>query len=225
MKTHIEINTELRKEAKNEFEKDFFDLMNSSVFGKTMENVRNYRNIKLVTKDERRKQLVSEPNYHTSKFFSEHLMVVEMKKKNVKMNKLIYLGMSVLCISKTLTYEFWFDYIKPKYGDRAKLCYMDIGSFILHIKTEDFYEDIANDVEGRFDTSDFDKNHKRPLPIGKNKKIIGLFKSKLGAKIMSEFCALRAKTWACLMDDGSEPIKQRNRKMYNKKNILCLKIM
>ena len=140
------MNTELRKEAKNDFEKDFYKLMNNAVFGKTMENVRKHRDIKLVTTDKRRNQLASEPNYHTTKYFSENLMAVEIKKSKVKLYKPIYLGMSILDISKTLMYEFWYDYIKPKYQDKAKLCYMDTDSFVIHIKTEDFYEDIANDV-------------------------------------------------------------------------------
>ena len=147
------MNTKLRTEAKNDFEKDFFKLMNNAVFGKTMENVRKHRDIKLVTTDKRRNQLASEPNYHTTKYFSENLMAIEMKKTKVKMNKPIYLGMSILDISKTLMYEFWYDYIKPKYQDRAKLCYMDTDGFITHIKTEDFCKEIANNVEKWFDTS------------------------------------------------------------------------
>ena len=119
------MNTELRKEAKNDFEKDFFKLMNNAVFGKTMENVRKHRDIKLVTTDKRRNQLASEPKYHTRKYFPENLMVIEMKKTKVKMNMLIYLGMSILDISKTLMHEFWYDYIKLKYKNIAKLCYMD----------------------------------------------------------------------------------------------------
>ena len=175
LKPYIDMNTKKRKEAKNEFEEDFFKLMNNAVFGKTMENVRKHRDIKLVTTEEKRIKLVSEPNYHTTKQFSENLLAIEMKKTKVKMNKPVYLGMSILDISKTLMYEFWYDYIKPKYQDRAKLCYMDTDSFVIHIKTEDFYEDIANDVEKWFDTSNYDENDKRPLPIGKNKKVIGLF--------------------------------------------------
>ena len=135
------MNTKLRTEAKNDFEKDFFKLINNAVFGKTMKNVRKHRDIRLVTTDRRRIQLTSESNYHTTKYFSEDLMATEMKKTKVKMNKPIYLGMSILDISKTLMYEFWYDYIKPKYQDRAKLCYMDTDSFVIHIKTEDFYED------------------------------------------------------------------------------------
>ena len=109
------MNTKLRKKAKNDFEKDFFKLMNNAIFGKTMENVRKHRDIKLVTTDKRRNQLASEPNYHTTKHFSDNLMAIEMKKTRVKMNKPIYLGISILGISKTLIYEFWYDFIKPKY--------------------------------------------------------------------------------------------------------------
>ena len=133
-----------------------------------------------------------------------------MKKTRVKMNKPIYLGMSILDISKTLMYEFWYDYIKPKYQDKAKLCYMDTDSFIIHIKTEDFYKDIANGVEKWFDTSNYDENDKTMLPIGKNKKVISLFKDELEVKIMTEFVGLRAKTYGYLMVNDSEH-KNRNK--------------
>ena len=127
--------------------------MNNSVFRKTMENARAHRDIKLVTTDKRRNQLVSEPNYHTKKYFSGNLLAIEMKKIKVKMNKPVYLGLSILEISKTLIHKFWYEYMKPKYEDNVKLCYIDIDSFLMHIKTEDFFEDIANDVEKWFDTS------------------------------------------------------------------------
>ena len=184
LKPYIDMNTK-RKEAKNDFEKDLFKLMNNAVFGKTMENVKKHRDIKLVTTDKRRNQLVTEPNYHTTKYFSENLL--EMKKTKLKMNKPIYLGISILDISKTLMYEFWYDYIKPKYQDKAKLCYTDTDSFIIYIKTEDFYKLIANDFERWFDKSKYDENDERPLPIGKHIKEYGLFNDELGEKIMKEF--------------------------------------
>ena len=109
-------------------------------------------------------------------------------------------------------YEYWYGYIKPKYGDRAKLCYTDTDSFVIYIETEDFYKDIANDVERWFDTSNYDENDERPLPIGKNKKVIGLFKDELGGKIITEFVALRAKAYAYLMEDGSEHKKAKGTK-------------
>ena len=193
-------------------------------YGKTMQNVKNRRDIKLVTTDKRRNQLVLEPNYHTSKYLSEHLMVIEMKKTKVKMNKTVYLGVSILDISETLMYEFWYDYSKPKCGYRAKLCYTDTGSFIIYTITEDFYKDIANDVERWFDTSNYDENDNRPHPIGKNKKVISLFKDELGGNIMKEFCALGAKTYAYLMDNESEKKNKRNKEVRNKKRCYVLKL-
>ena len=130
-----------------------------------------------------------------------------MKKTSVKMNKPLYLAMSILDISKTLMYEFW--YVKPKYNDKAKLCYMDTDSFVINIFTEDVFEEINNDVERWFDTSNYDKNDKRPIQIGVNKKVIGMFKDELDGKIMKEFCALRAKTYTYLMDDDSENKKAK----------------
>ena len=148
-------------------------------------------------------------------------MAIEMKKTRVKMFKPLYLGMAILDISKTLTYEFWYDYIGPKYGDRAKLCYTDTDSFIINIKTEDFVEDISNDVEKWFDTSNYDKNDKRTLSIGKNRKVPGLFKDELGGKIMVEVVALRPKLYAYLMDDGSDHKKAKG----TKKSVIKQKLM
>ena len=158
LKPYIDMKTELRKAAQNDFEKDLFKLMNNSVFGKTMENIRKHREIKPVTIDKKRSRLVSEPNYHTINLISEDLSIIEMKKTKVKMNKPIYLSLSILEISKTLMYEFWYDYMKPKYNNDVKLCYMDMDSFIMNIKTNDFYEDIASDVENWFDTSNYEVN-------------------------------------------------------------------
>ena len=133
-----------------------------------------------------------------------------MNKTRVKMNKPIYLGLSILDISKILMYECWYDYMKPKYGDNVKLCYMDTDSFVMNIKTEDFYKDIANDVEKRFDTSNYEAN--RPLPTEKNKKVIGLMKDELGGKIITEFVTLRPKTYSYLTDDGKEDKKAKGTK-------------
>ena len=137
-----------------------------------------------------------------------------MKRTKVKMNKPIYLALSILEISKILMYEFWYDYMKPKYGDNVKLCYVDTDSFITNIKTEDFYKDIADDVEKRFDTSNYEVD--RPLPTRKNKKVIGLMKDELGRKIMTKFVALRPKTYSYLTDDCEEDKKakgKRNKEM------------
>ena len=175
-----------------------------------MENVRKHRDIKLVTTDKRRNQLVSEPNYHTKKWFSENPLAIEIKKTKVKMNKPVYLSLFILEISKTLMFEFFYGYIKPKYADNVKLYYMDTDSFKLHIKAEDFYKDIADDVEKRFDTSNYEAN--RPLPTGKNKKVVGLMKGELGGKTMTEFVAIRPKTYFYLMDDGESNEKAKRTK-------------
>ena len=209
LKPYIDMNTELRKEAKNKFEKYFFKLMNNSMFRKAMENVRNRRDIKLVTSNKQRNKFSSEHNYHSTKYISKVLLVMEMKKTEAKMNKPIYLGEAVLDISKTLMYEFWYDYLKPKYGDKVKLCYLDTDNFVIYVETEDFYKDIASDMDKWFDTSNYDKRDERPLPIGKNKNVIGMFKDELGGKIMIEFCALRAKAYSYRLDDDAENKKAK----------------
>ena len=206
------MNTKLRMQTENDFDKAFFKLANNAVFGKTVENVRNHRDIKIVTSEKRRSILVSEPNYHSTKYISEDMLIIEMRKVKVKMNKLIYLVQAILDISKILMYKFWYDYIKSKYGDNARLCCMDTDSFVIYIKTKDFYKDIADDVERWFDTSNYDEKDKRPLPIGKNNKVIGLFKDELGGKIMIEFCALRAKAYANKLYDDIENKKAKGAK-------------
>ena len=223
LKKYIDINTELRKKASNDFEKDFFKLMNKAVFVKTMENVRKHRDIKLVKTNCKRNKLVSEPNYHTMKLTEENLSIIEMKKVKVKMNKPIYLGLSILEISKTTMYEFWYDYMKKKYGDMIKLCYTDTDSLVMTIKTKDFYEDIAQDVQERFDTSSYSVD--RPLPKGKNKKVIGLMKDELGGGIITEFVALRPKTYSYTTDEFIEMKKAKGTKKCIIKKCLSLRII
>ena len=152
LKQYINKNTDLRRKRKNHFEKDFFKLLNNVVFQKTMENVRKHRDVKFVTTERRRNYLVLEPNYHTTKFCTENLLSIEMRKTDILMNKPVYLGLSRLELSKILSYEFWYDYVKPKYDEKAKLCYTDTDGFIVYIKTDNIYKDIAEDVETRFDT-------------------------------------------------------------------------
>ena len=154
--------------------------------------------------------MASEPNYHTINLISEDLLIIEMKKAKVKMNKPIYLGLSILEISKILMYEFWYDYMKPKYNDDFKLCYMDTDSFVMHIKTNDFYKDISDDVGSRFDTSNYEV--KRLLPIGKNKKVIGLMKDELGGEIITEFITLRPKIYSYLTDNDKIDKKAKGTK-------------
>ena len=133
-------------------------------------------------------------------YISEDLSIIEMNKTKVKMNKPIYLGLSILDISKILMYKFWYYYMKLKYKKKVKLCYMDTDSLVMNIKTNDFYKDISYDVDKRLDTSNYECN--RPLLTGKNKKVIGLMKDELGGKIITEFVTLRPKTYSYLADDG-----------------------
>ena len=208
LKTYIDFNTQLRTAATNDFEKVFFKLMNNSVFGKTMENIRKHRNIKLVMTEEKYLRMVMKPNFKSGVLFGENLMGCEMGKIKVVMNKPVYLGQAILDLSKIVMYEFHYDYMVPKYGlEKLKLCYMDTDSLVYDIKTEDFYEDIANDVEARFDTSGYSKTEFRPLPIGLNKKVIGLMKDELGGKIITEFVALRPKLCSYKKLGGSEDKK------------------
>ena len=205
MKEYIDFNTRVRTEAKNDFEKDFYKLMNNSVFGKTMENIRKHKNIKLVNNEEEYLKNVMKPNFKSGTLLGPDLMNCEMGKVRVVMNKPVYLGQAILDLSKTKMYEFHYDYIKSKYRDEdLTLCYMDTDSLIYSIRTEDYYKDIADDVEARFDTSDYVPD--RPLPVGLNKKVIGLMKDELGGEIMREFVSLRPKMYSYKVGN-SEPKK------------------
>ena len=195
MKEYIDFNTRLRTAATNKFEKDFYKLMNNAVFGKTMENIRKHRNIKLVTNREAYLKAVMKPNFKSGVRFGPNLMGCEMGQIKVVMNKPVYLGQAILDLSKIVMYEFHYDYMKRKYNnDKLTLCYMDTDSLIYSIETDDFYKDIAEDVKDRFDTSGYNPN--RPLPVGLNKKVISLMKDELREEIMTEIITLRPKMYA-----------------------------
>ena len=204
LKPYIDKNTKLRTQAKNNFEKDFFKLMNNSVFGKTMENIRNRVNVKLVDAGEQFKKLAAKPNYESRKIFNDNLVSVHMKKTSLTMNKPVYLGMSILDLSKIVMFDFHYKYIKPKYGKQAKLLFTDTDSFLYEIQTEDFYKDISGDVKDRFDTSDYPEGHPSGIPTGINKKVLGMFKDEAAGKVIKEFVGLRAKLYSYKMDEGKE---------------------
>ena len=204
MKPYIDKNTNLRAKAKNNFEKDFYKLMNNSVFGKTMENIRNRVDVKLVNTEEKLRKLIAKPNFRSRKIFSENLVSVHMKKTSLTMNKPVYLGMCILDLSKTIMYDFHYNYIKSNYGDKAKLLFSDTDSLMCEIQTEDFYKDISEDVKDRFDTSDYPENHPSGIPTGINKKVLGKMKDEAAGKIIKEFVGLRAKLYSFIMDDGGE---------------------
>ena len=184
--------------------------MNNAVLGKTMENVKKHRDVKLVKTDKKRNKLMSEANYHTMKLIDDNLAMIEMKKVKDKMNKSIYLVLSILDISKITMYEFWYDFIKSKYEGSAKLCYMDTDSFVINIKTKDFCKDIAMDVKERFDTSNY--IYDKPLPIGVNKKVVGLMKDELGGGRITEFVGLRPKAYSHKTNDHIELKKAKGTK-------------
>ena len=140
VKKQINHNTKLRTDVKNEFEKEFFKLINNAVFGRMIQNVREHRDIKLVVTEERRKKLTSEPNLVTSTVFSENLEATEVRKTSILMNKPNAVGQAILDKSKELMYTFWYDLIKPMYGEKAPLCYMHADSFVILIQTEDFFK-------------------------------------------------------------------------------------
>ena len=205
MKPYIDKNTNLRAKAKNNFEKDFFKLMNNSVFGKTMENIRNRVDVKLVNTEEKLRKLVAKPNLKSPpKIFSENLVSVHMKKTRLTMNKPVYLGMCILELSKTIMFDFHYQYIKPKYEEKAKLLFTDTDSFMYEIETEDFYKDISEDVKDRFDTSDYPENHPSGIPTGENKKVLGMMKDEAAGKIIKEFVGLRSKLYSFVTDEGEE---------------------
>ena len=204
LKPYIDKNVILRTQAKNNFEKDFFKLMNNAVFGKTMENIRNRVNIKLVKTEEELKKLTAKPNYESRKIFNENLVSVHMKNTSLTMKKPVYLGMCILDLSKTLMFDFHYKYIKPKYGDRAKLLFTDTDSFLYEIQTEDFYKDISGDVKEKFDTSNYPENHPSGIPTGINKKVLGMFKDEVAGKNIKEFVGLRAKLYSFKTEEGEE---------------------
>ena len=207
MKNYIDKNTSLRSQAKNAFEKDLFKLMNNSVFGKTMENVRNRVTIELVKDAERAAKLVNKPNFEELKIFDEFLIAVKMRKTKVWMNKPVYVGMSILDLSKTLMFFFLYRYVKKKW-ENVEVLYTDTDSLVLKIETEDFFKDISGDVVEWFDTNEYAKDHPavlEGLPIVKeNKKKIGLMKDECGGKILTEWVGLRPKLYSFLTENGEK---------------------
>ena len=207
LEKYISLNTKLRTEAKNEFEKDFFKLMNNSVFGKTMENIRNRVVINLVNNKKQAEKLSAKPNFKHCNIFSEDLVAIHMKKTKLDFDKPVYLGMCILDLSKTLMYDFHYNYIKQKYGDKAKLLLTDTDSLMYEIQTEDFYKDINGDVKNRFDTSGYPPDHPSGISSGFNKKVLGMFKDEVNSNVIDEFVGLRAKLYSYKMFEGEESKK------------------
>jgi len=187
LKPYIELNTNLRSKAQNKFEKDFFKLMNNSVFGKMIENIRNRVNIQLVNNQKSLKKCVAKPNFDHYTVFDENLVAVHMKKTELVFNKPVYLGMSSLDLSKTLMYDFHYNYIKKKFGSKVNLLFTDTDSLCYESETEDFFKDISAEAQEKFDISNFSPNHPSGIPTGINKKVPVMFKDEAGGEIIEEF--------------------------------------
>ena len=200
MKSYIDFNTDKRKEAENDFEKDFFKLMNNSVFGKTMENLRKRIDVKLVNSEKRVRKLTCKPTFYAFKMFNEDLAGIHLRKAKLKLNRPIYVGFSILDISKTLMYDFHYSYIKTKYGMKAKLLFTDTDSLCYEIETADIYKDMHADAQ-HFDTSDYPMDH--PLYNLVNKKVLGKMKDECAGVPPSEFVGLRSKMYS-LLYNGQE---------------------
>ena len=196
MEPYIRKNTELRMCAANNFEKDFFKLMNNSVFGKTIENIRKRQNIKLIDDRKKALKLSSRPNFDRCTIFDKNRIAIHMKNTEVYFNKPVYVGQSILDLSKTLMFDFHYNYIKNKYGKKAELLFTDTDSLMYHIKTKDFYKDINDDIKDKFDTSDYPTNHKSGITTGLNKKVIGMFKDEVSGKQITHFVGLLSKLYS-----------------------------
>ncbi|KAL4135504.1 hypothetical protein QTP88_007110 [Uroleucon formosanum] len=206
LKVYVDFNTNLRSEAKNEFEKEYFKLMNNSVYGRTMMNVRNHVDIRLCSNASKVEKLIAKPNFDRRTIFTENLAAVHMKRTQISFKQPIYIGMCILDLSKMLMYDFYYNIIKKKYGNRVRLLYTDTDSLILEIKTNDFYQDIKINLD-HFDTSDYPKDNIYGLPLV-NKKVLGKFKDELNGKIMTEFIGLRSKLYSHRILDTEKEIKK-----------------
>ena len=198
LKQYIDFNTEKRKNAKNAFEKDFFKLMNNSVFEKTMENIRKRVDVRLVTDDNKLLKLTSKPTYVSSKIFNENLVAVHKIKETLTLNRPAYVGMCILDLSKTLMYNFHYTYIKDKYYEKAKLLFTDTDSLTYEIETKDIYKDLWKDKD-KFDNSDYPKDS--PYFDKTNKKVIGKFKDEAAGVPICEFIGLRSKMYSYMKDN------------------------
>jgi hypothetical protein len=203
LKTYIDFNTEMRRLASNAFEKDFFKLMNNAVFGKTMENVRKHMNLKLVNERAKFRRMVSKPCFKSFNIISEDLVAVSMAKKEVKLIKPTYVGMTILDLSKMFMYEFHYNKMMVKYGgsERAKLLLTDTDSLVYLVQTPDVYRDMMDDLAS-YDTSDYPRDH--PAYSSVNAKRLGCMKDEYNSKPIAQFVGLRPKMYSILGADGAE---------------------
>ena len=220
MKPFIEWNTKLRTAARNDFEKELFKLASNAVYGKTMENVRNRINMRLVNDRKKKANLVKKINFKHATKFGEKIAAVHMKKTKVILNKPIFVGAAILDLSKIHMFKFHYGYVKKKW-EKVVVLYSDTDSLILEIETDDFFADTKEDVEKWFDTSKYPKDHfavENGFPVGKNKTILGMFKDEAEGKIIREFVGLRPKCYSIKMDEKEIQKAKGTKKKYSKKN-------
>ena len=203
MEPYIQMNTDLWKQAKSDFEKDLYKLMNNSVFGKTMENLRKRVNVKLVRSHEEDKlrRLIASPAFARQKIFDNDLAAVHMHKSRLVLNRPVYVGMSILDLSKHLMYDFYYNNLKAQYGDCCNLLYTDTDSLLLEIQTDDVYQDMAAHKD-LYDTSDYPQDH--PLHSTENKKVLGKMKDECAGVPIAEYVGLRPKMYSILKGDSAE---------------------
>lgn len=209
LKDYIAFNTNKRKEAKNDFEKDFYKLLNNSVFGKTMENKRNRGNIRIIKDIKKLENALSQPTFKNIYYVGKNFIQIETHKKKVKLDTPLFLGFSILELSKLLMYKFYYEVLQPKYGDRMKLLFTDTDSLALEIKTDDIYEDMKQD-EDLYDFSNYDEKHF--LYSKKNKKVLGKMKDEAKGKIITEFIGLKSKCYIYNIEDGTKEELEKAKK-------------
>ena len=202
MELYIRMNTELRKVATSDFEKDLYKLMNNAVFGKTMENLRRRVNVKLVRahEEDKLRRLIASPSFARANIFDNDLAAVQMHKSRLVLNRPVYVGMSVLDLSKSLMYDFYYNQMKAQYGDRVELLYTDTDSLLLEIQTEDVYSDMS-EHQSLYDTSDYPEDH--PLHSKVNKKVLGKMKDECAGRAIEEYVGLRPKMYSILEASGA----------------------
>ena len=198
------MNTELRKKATNNFEKDLFKLLNNSFFGKTIQNQRNQIDVKIVLDENHVKKLINKPHFKTFKILNEDKALVSMNKINVKLNRPIYIGFTVLELSKLLMFDSYYNCFKKHYQDNLRLCYSDTDSFVFSIETEDIYRDFNTVFSDKMDLSNYPLNH--PIFDNRFEKEIGKFKDEMGGKIITEFIALKAKLYSVAFEKNQEKV-------------------
>lgn len=206
LKQYVDLNTQLRSRATNNFEKDFYKLMNNAVYGKTMENIDKRKDVRIVCEWENRgrkfgaRSLIAKPNFHSFSIFNDNMAAIEMSRVKCFYNKPIYIGFVVLEESKRKMYDFHYNYMKPKYNKKVEIAYMDTDSYFYSISTDNFYLDIKNDINQYYDTSDYPQNNVYGFPLV-NKKRIGFFKDEMNGQIILEFVGLRSKMYSYKLEN------------------------